>query len=228
MTTLDQLKVKLASGRISRRGFMEGALALGTTVAAAELMMGQALAAPSKGGTYMQGLTGGATSDSLDPAKILDSYMINVSSQLRNNLTEIGPDNQLRPELAESWEASADASTWTFKLRQGVEFHNGKSLEAADVVASFQHHLGEGTESAAKGIVQNITEVTADGKDTVVFKLSGGSADFPFIVSDYHLSICPAQDDGKMDWESGAGTGGYKLVKFEPGINTVVERNPNY
>jgi peptide/nickel transport system substrate-binding protein len=228
MLTIDQLKQKLAAGRISRRGFMEGALALGTTVAAAELMMGKALAAPSKGGTYKQALTGGATSDSLDPAKILDSYMINVSSQLRNNLTEIGPDNQLRPELAESWEASADAATWTFKLRQGVEFHNGKSLEAADVVASFQHHLGEDTESAAKGIVSNITEVKADGTDTVVFTLSGGSADFPFIVSDYHLPICPAKDDGTPDWESGAGTGGYKLVSYEPGVNTVVERNPNY
>jgi peptide/nickel transport system substrate-binding protein len=230
MTTLDDLKRRLTQGRISRRTFMEGAIALGASAATAELTMSQALAAtPKKGGTYMQALTGGATSDSLDPAKILDSYMINVSSgQLRNNLTEIGPDNQLRPELAESWEASADAATWTFKLRKGVEFHNGKSLEAADVVASFQHHMGEATESAAKGIVRQITEVRADGTDTVVFTLEGGNADFPFLVSDYHLGICPAKDDGTMDWESGVGTGGYKLVSFEPGVNTVVERNPNY
>jgi peptide/nickel transport system substrate-binding protein len=229
MITLDQLKQKLAAGKISRRGFMEGALALGATVAGAELMMGKALAAPSKGGTYKQGLTGGATTDSLDPAKTLDSYMINVNfGQLRNNLTEIGPDNQLRPELAESWEASADAATWTFKIRQGVEFHNGKTLDANDVVASFNHHLGEGTESGAKGIVKSITGVKADGKDTVVFSLEGGSADFPFLVSDYHLTICPAKEDGTMDWEGGVGTGGYKLVSFEPGVNTVVERNPNY
>ncbi len=88
MITLDQLKQKLAAGRISRRGFMEGALALGATVAGAELMMGKALAAPSKGGSFKQGLTGGATTDSLDPAKSLDSYMINVNSgQLHNNLT---------------------------------------------------------------------------------------------------------------------------------------------
>ncbi|MDH3666965.1 MAG: ABC transporter substrate-binding protein [Paracoccaceae bacterium] len=229
MITLDQLKKKLASGKISRRGFMEGALALGTTVAAAEMMMGEALAAPQKGGTYKQALTGGATSDSLDPAKTLDSYMINVNfGQLRNCLTEIGPDNQLRPELAESWEASADAASWTFKIRQGVEFHNGKTLDANDVVASFQHHLGEDTESAAKGIVKAITEVKADGNDTVVFNLEGGSADFPFLVSDYHLTICPAKDDGTLDWDGGVGTGGYKLVSFEPGVNTVVERNPNY
>ena len=229
MITLEQLKAKLAAGRISRRGFMEGALALGATVAGAELMMGKALAGPSKGGTFIQALTGGATTDSLDPAKILDTYMINVNSgQLHNNLTEIGPDNQLRPELAESWEASADASSWTFKIRQGVEFHNGKTLDANDVVASFQHHMGEKTESAAKGIVKAITEVKADGKDTVVFILDGGSADFPFIVSDYHLAICPAKADGTMDWQDGTGTGGYKLVSFEPGVNTIVERNPNY
>jgi peptide/nickel transport system substrate-binding protein len=228
MITLDQLKQKLASGAISRRGFMEGALALGATVAGAEMMMGKALAAPAKGGTYKQGLTGGATSDSMDPAKILDSYMINVSSQLRNNLTEIGPDNQLRAELAESWEASADAATWTFKLRKGVEFHNGKTLDADDVVASFNHHMGEASESGAKGIVRPITAVKADGKDTVVFTLSGGSADFPYLVSDYHLSICPANADGTSDVQSGIGTGGYKLVSFEPGVNTVVERNPNY
>ena len=132
MITLDQLKQKLAAGTISRRSFMEGALALGATVAAAEMMMGKALAAPSKGGSFKQGLTGGATTDSLDPAKSLDSYIINVNfGQLRNCLTEIGPDNQLRGELAESWEASADAATWTFNIRKGVEFHNGKTLDAS-------------------------------------------------------------------------------------------------
>ncbi|MEO0620762.1 MAG: ABC transporter substrate-binding protein [Pseudomonadota bacterium] len=228
MITLEGLKAQLKAGRIDRRRFMEGALALGTTVVAAEAMMGKALAAQSKGGTFKQALTGGATSDSMDPAKILDTYMINVSSQLRNNLTEIGSDNQLRAELAESWEASADAATWTFKLRQGVEFTNGKSLEAEDVVQSFLHHMGEGTDSAAKGLVEQVTEVKSDGKNTVVFTLSGGNADWPFIVSDYHLPICPAKDGGGIDWESGTGTGGYKVVSYEPGGTTIVERNPNY
>ncbi|MEM9144552.1 MAG: ABC transporter substrate-binding protein [Pseudomonadota bacterium] len=228
MITLDGLKADLKAGRISRRRFMEGALAIGTTVVAAEAMATKALAAPSKGGTFKQALTGGATSDSMDPAKILDTYMINVSSQLRNNLTEIGPDNQLRAELAESWEASADAATWTFKLRQGVEFTNGKSLESEDVVQSFLHHMGEGTESAAKGLIDQVTEVKSDGKDTVVFTLKGGNADWPFIVSDYHLPICPANSGGGIDWESGTGTGGYKVVSYEPGGTTIVERNPNY
>ncbi|MGF1501416.1 MAG: ABC transporter substrate-binding protein [Paracoccaceae bacterium] len=228
MLTLEGLKAALRAGRISRRQFMEGALLTGAGVAAAEMMASQALAQPSRGGTYIQALTGGASSDVLDPAKILDSYMINVSSQLRNNLTEIGPDNELRAELAESWEASSDASTWTFRLRQGVEFHNGKTLSSEDVVASFLHHMGEGTESAAKGLVEQVVEVKADGPEIVVFTLSGGNADWPFLVSDYHLPICPANADGTIDWQSGTGTGGYKLVSFEPGVNTVVERFPNY
>ena len=230
MTQRKRLKKFLESHRISRRDFMVQATAAGVAAAAASSMFDAAMAAaPKKGGHYRQGLTGGSSSDTLDPAQILDSYMINVSfGQLRNNLTEISPSGELIGELAESWSPSADAATWTFKLRKGVEFHNGKSLDANDVVASFNHHRGEDTKSAAKGIVSPIESIRADGKDTVVMALKGGNADFPFLVSDYHLGICPANSDGSIDWQSGVGTGGYSLESFEPGVNTVVKRNPNY
>ncbi|MEM7059177.1 MAG: ABC transporter substrate-binding protein [Pseudomonadota bacterium] len=227
---LKNLSKKLTRGQIDRRDFMMSAIAMGLTVSAATTIADKAQAAtPKKGGRFRQGLTGGATSDSLDPASFLDSYMINVGmGQLRNCLTEIGPDNKLRPELAESWEASPDAATWTFKIREGVEFHNGKTLDANDVVASIQHHIGPDSKSGAKGILQDITEIKADGKNTVVMTLSTGSADFPFLLSDYHTGICPANDDGTMDWQSGVGTGGYVLESFDPGIRTMTKRNPNY
>jgi len=231
MKQLEYYSTLLTLGKISRREFMGRAAALGVTTALATSMATKAVKAaePKQGGRLRQALTGGGTGDSLDPAQILDSYMINVSfGMLRNNLTEIAPDNSLIGELAESWEASDDAATWTFKIRQGVEFHNGKTLDANDVVASINHHRGETTKSAAKGIVEPVTDVKADGPDTVVFTLSGGSADFPFLVSDYHLGICPAKDDGTIDWESGVGTGGYSLVSFDPGVRTLVKRHPNY
>jgi peptide/nickel transport system substrate-binding protein len=231
MRELDYYCKLLELGRISRREFIGRAVALGATTALATSMANQAVQAaePKKGGRLRTALTGGSTADSLDPATILDAYMIGVSfGQLRNCLTELAPDNSLIGELAESWDASDDATEWTFKLRQGVEFHNGKTLDSTDVVESINHHRGEDSKSAAKGIIASISDIKADGADTVVFTLSGGSADFPYIMSDYHLSICPAKAEGGIDWESGVGTGGFTLDSFEPGIRTLTKRNANY
>lgn len=218
------------SGTVSRREFVTGVLALGVSVGAATAVVDEVAAAtPKKGGVIRVALTGGATSDSLDPGQILDLYMINLQfGQLRNGLTEVAADGSLIGELAESWEASANADTWHFKIRKDVEFHNGKTLDATDVAASLNHHLTEDSTSAAKGILSGIMSVKADGKHDVVVKLDGGDADFPFILSDYHLGICPANADGTIDWQSGTGTGGYILNEHEPGVQTRTTRNPNY
>ncbi|MBT4890513.1 MAG: ABC transporter substrate-binding protein, partial [Rhodospirillales bacterium] len=220
----------LREGKISRRDFINKTVVVGASLPVAMSLTNQIAMAdsPNKGGRFRQAITGGSTGDNLDPALIMDMYMANVSfGQLRNNLTEIGSDGNLIGELAESWDVSDDAMTWTFKLLKGVEFHNGKTLDAEDVVASINHHRGEDSKSAANSIVESIKDIRTDGKDVVIFELSGGSADFPYLLSDFHLSICPAKD-GSIDWQSGVGTGGYVLESFEPGISTETRRNPNY
>ncbi len=229
MKQLDYYARLLQHGKISRREFMGRALAAGATVAVASTLAAKAVKAATakKGGHLRVGVGHGATSDSLDSATFLDTYMQFVGYGLRNHLTEVSNTGKLIPELAEDWDASDDAVTWTFKLRKGVEFHNGKSLDAADVVASINHHLGEESKSAAKAILKPIADVKADGKDKVVFTLDAGNADFPFLVSDYHVAIMPAKDDG-VDAMSGIGTGGYVLEKFEPGVRTSLKRNPNF
>ncbi len=226
----NRLMQDLNNGKVSRRQFMSYAVALGVSMTGASTIMQRAEAAtPKKGGRLRVGLTGGATSDILDPGQILDLYMINLQfGQLRNGLTEVAANGDLIPELAESWESSPDATTWTFKIRQGVEFHNGKTLDSQDVVDSLNHHLGEDSKSAAKGILTGIASVKADGPSTVVVELSGGDADFPFILSDYHLGICPSNGDGTIDWQSGVGTGGYTMVEHDPGVRSLTKRNPNY
>ena len=226
----ERLHSSFERGGISRRNFISGALALGFSMTAASALVNKAEAAtPKKGGRLRTALTGGATSDVLDPGQILDLYMISVQfGQLRNGLTEVAADGNLIPELAESWEASPDAKVWTFQIRKDVEFHNGKTLDSRDVVDSFNRHIGEGTTSAAKGIMNGVDSFKTDGKNTVVVNLKGGDADFPFILSDYHLGICPANGDGTVDWQSGNGTGGYSLVEHEPGVRTLTKRNPNY
>lgn len=220
----------LQNKKVSRRQVMQYAAAFGAAGAISAPFGKPVLAAePKRGGRFRLGTIGGSAGDTLDPAQIPDFFMINLSSgQLRNGLTEIAPDGSLIGELAESWEASPGAATWTFKIRKGVEFHNGKSLDADDVVASMNHHRGEDSSSAAKGILASVVDIKADDKHTVVFRLSSGSGDFPYLVSDFHLGICPANGDGSIDWQSGVGTGGYVLENFDPGVRAVTKRNPNY
>ena len=135
----------------------------------------------------------GQTADSLDPGTHENGFMLALVQGYNNYLTEVAGDGSLVGQLAESWDASADAATWTFKLRKGVTYHNGREIAAEDVVASINHHRGEESQSAAKPIVAPITGIKADGKHTVVFSLEAGNADFPFIVSDYHLPIMPSE-----------------------------------
>ena len=229
MPKLDKLERLLTEGKISRREFVTQMAALGLTAAIAPsfLTSTAAAATPKKGGRFRVGLAGAATTDSLDPATLPDMMPQTVNRQLRNSLVEITPDSEPIPELAESWDASADASRWTFKLRKGVEFHNGKSFEAQDVIDSINHHRGKDSKSAAKGIVDPIKEIKADGKHEVTITLQEGNADFPFIISEYHLTICPAGTQG-AEYEKGIGTGPYMLVKHEPGVRCLTKRNPNY
>jgi peptide/nickel transport system substrate-binding protein len=210
----------------TRREALATGAAAGAMAAGLSIAPGVARAAPKKGGTLRLGIGHGSTTDSLDPATFENLYMQTVGAACYNKLTEIGNNGDLLPEAAESWEVSPDATTWTFKLRKGVEFHNGKTMDSADVVASIQHHLGEDSKSAAKGILEPVAEIKADGKDTVVFKLKSGSADFPFIISDYHLGIMPSKD-GKVDATSGIGSGSYAVQNYEAGVRTAFKRNPN-
>jgi len=213
---------------LSRRNLLVGASALGLASSGlGSLSLPARAAEPKQGGRLRYGCAHGSTTDTLDPATYENDFTIGMSYAFMNFLTEIATDGSLKPELAEGWEASSDARTWTFKLKEGIQFHNGKEMTADDVVASFNHHRGEDSKSAAKPIVEPITDIKADGKYTVVFTLDGGNADFPFIVSDYHIGIMPATD-GKIDPSKGIGTGPYAIKEFEPGVRALFTKNPNY
>jgi peptide/nickel transport system substrate-binding protein len=229
MSELKELESLLAHGKITRRDFLARLSVLGITAAVSPALWTTPAraAAPKKGGRLRLGMAGGSTTDSLDPATITDAMAYNINWQLRNCLVEVDYESNLVPELAKSWKASNDAATWTFELRKGVEFHNGKTMDAEDVVFSINHHRGKDSTSAAKGIVDPIQNIETDGKYTVIFSLKEGNADFPFIVSDPHLTIVPVGTKG-ADWEKGIGTGGFMLDSHEPGYRALTKRNPNY
>ena len=230
MKRLDELKRALRLGTISRREFLAQATALGLTAGfATSLLGGTAHAAtPKKGGRLRIGRGHGSTTDVLDPGVSTNGFTMMQIFGTRNCLTELDNTGKLIPELAESWEVSADAAEWRFKLRKGVEFHNGKSMDANDVIASMHHHTREGSKSAGKALVKPIKKVTADGNDVVVFTLESGNADFPYVMADFHLPIMPAKADGSIEWETGVGTGPYVVEKFDPGVRSFYKRFPNY
>jgi peptide/nickel transport system substrate-binding protein len=229
MTDIKALVEAVKSGSLDRREFVKRAGALGLAAPFATSFLSQSVhaATPKKGGKFIQGLGFGSTTDSLDPGTHENSFTTSVVYAYANHLTEVDNSGQLVPELAESYEASADAKTWTFKLRQGVEFHNGKTMTADDVIASLNFHRGDDTKSAGKSLLAPIESMTKKGKYEIEFKLKASNADFPFIVSDYHLPILP-ELDGAMDWQAGHGTGGYTIENFEPGVRATFKRNPNY
>ena len=212
---------------LSRREFLSCMSAFGLASLLPSQAVDQSAGAnlPQKGGRLRIGMSGAGLSDSLDPATISAVFMYNLSfGQLRNNLVELDAQGMLVPELAESWEVSTDAKQWRFQLRRGVEFHHGKTLNAQDVIESFNHHRGSNSISAAKSLLANIAELSAEGKHSVVFVLQAAQADFPYVLTDYHLTIQPAGEP----LTTGVGTGGYRLVDFDPGVRALTQRNPNY
>ena len=193
-TYIKQQQSKLTSGSINRRQFMTAVLATGVTVPTALGLASQAMAAtPKKGGTFRYGSGHGSTTDTLDSGTSENHFTLVNTYNIANHLTHIDSDGKLKGDLAETYESS-DAQTWVFNLHKGVEFHNGKTLTAQDVVATIEHHGGEGSKSAANGLLTAVKSVKADGANTVVFELETPNADFPFIISDYHISIRPEGD----------------------------------
>ena len=215
------------SAGVTRRSVLRGATALGAAALILPAGMRAASAEPKKGGILRIGMGHGSTSDSLDPGSWDNAYSQVFATSRHNYLTEIDADGALQPEIAESWEASADAATWTFKIRQGVSFHSGKALDAEDVIASINYHRGEDSKSAAKPIVDGITDINSEGSHTVVVTLDAGNADFPFIMSDYHIAMLPAKD-GAIDPTTTDGCGPYVVDHFEAGVEAKMTRNPNY
>jgi peptide/nickel transport system substrate-binding protein len=218
--------IRPSFGPVTRRGFVGGAAALGVTTALATTLAGRMVKAdtPKKGGDLKLGIDGGESTDVLDPATYTATYLQTVGYCWGNNLVELDESAKATPELAESWEAKAGAVEWVFKIRKGVQFHNGKELTAADVVYSINHHRGEGSKSGAAGSLTSVTDVKASDTHEITITLDSGNADLPYLMSDYHLMIMPEGSDPN----SGVGTGAFTIESFEPGVRTLAKRNPNY
>lgn len=228
-TSFDSLKSQFASGRISRRRFIRSATAMGLLSAVPlGLLQDQARAdGPKKGGHLRVATVQGSTTDTLDSSQLTSGMTSFLFMSIYSQLTEVAPDGSLVPLLAESFEpVNGNPAEWLFTLRKDVQFHDGKTFDADDVIVSISRHRGEESKSAMKSFAETITGMKKDGDHCVIFSLKEPNVDFPFVLSAQQLSIHPAKD-GKIG-ELGIGTGAYSLEKFAPGQTASLTRNPNF
>ncbi len=224
---LEYLSHHVVSGQLSRRVFLGRAAALGVSAAFANSLLAGAAAAqaPVKGGTLKAGMVGGESTNSLDPGTWASQVPYTFGRCWGEQLLETSPTGEIEYRLADAYDASDDAKTWTFRIRKGVTFHDGKELTPADIVATMERHADANSKSAALPFVQEFESVKADGGN-VVITLKEPNADLPYVVGDYHLMIQP--NGGKDNPTAGIGTGPYKIAVNEPGVRHVGERHEGY
>ena len=201
------------------------AAAAARTAAAAEAAAAAA-AGPKYGGSLVVAMV--ASSSTLDPAYIIDTADYAVTDLAYDNLLMIQPDFSVKPELATSWEANDDLSSYTFHLRRGVKFHHGKDFTAEDVLFTFNRLLDPVVDSPARAVLDPIEDIVAVDDYTVRFDLSGPNGFFLDTLSIFQARILPADVDVERLTFEEFGTGPFILEEHEPAIRTTLVRNPDY
>ena len=208
-----------------------GAYLVVTTLGLAVLPMTRPTAAQQavRGGTLT--FATGADPDSLDPQNTQSNPGEQVNRMMHENLVRFSAKMQLEPALAESWLASKDGLTWTFKLRKGVKFHDGAPFDAKAVKYFFDRVLGDEKPFKASlytPVVQG-AEVIDDSTVRVILKQPFGA--FLFIMAHSAGAIVsPAahQKWGKDLALHPVGTGPFKFVEWMKGDHVTMERNDGY
>ena len=138
-------------------------------------------------------------------------------------LTKITSDSRTVPLLAESWTASPDLRTWTFRLRRGVRFHNGEPFDAAAVKFSFERAADKGSTNKDRAVYANIERIDAPEAHTVVLKLKHGNPDLLFQLGQATAVIVEPRSAAGNGTQP-VGTGPYRLEAWNKGSSVTLLR----
>ena len=181
-----------------------------------------------------------------DPAIGYDWQNWSMIKSLFDGLMDYKPGTtELIPDLAESYTISEDGLVYTFKLRPGVKFHNGRDLTATDVKYSIERSVNPETQSPGQGFfwqikgfdemaagnAQELTGITTPDDQTVVIELSQPDATFLQIVAINFAFAVPREEVEKYGPDFGrnpVGTGAYKMTEWSLGQRVVFERHEDY
>ena len=183
---------------------------------------------PKRGGTLNFGRDTGPTQ--LDPANSIVAGDVYTLDKIFEPLYITSPSGVLTPWLAEGHTMSSDGKSWTFALRPGVKFSDGKPVTPADVVFSI-HRAATDAAGPLSFLDFAIKSIKATGTRTVTFELSQPWAPFLSDISVFANSILPADFGGaseKAFFANPIGTGPFVLKSFQKGAGVTLTRNKNY
>lgn len=204
-----------------------GALARGAWASSAP---SRTTALPRRGGTIRAGLTGGGGTDTLDPQNALGPPDFARAALMFDPMVGMTTGGQPTLLLAEDISSNSDATEWTIKVRQGVEFHNGKELTSDDVVYSFKRMLDpqKPTQDTLCLSLVNEAQISKVDKYTTRFPCHSSFATFVETLSGIGAGLTFAIVPVDFNPKKPIGTGPFKYVSFVPNDITVVTRNPHY
>lgn len=210
------------AAEFTRRTLLAGAF--GVSAAAVAGCGAPALVVPEQaargqaqpGGVLRIARPAASAAETLDSASSLSAY--EYLGAIYNRVVRLDPQGQVVPDLATEWSSNADATEWTFKLRDGVHFHNGKPFTAQDVRYSIGHVLDPATASPQAGTLSSMfgpegMHVVDD--TTIRFQLLTPNAEFPSLLSAYQCYIIPEGSAATIG-TTGIGTGPFRLESFRP------------
>lgn len=152
--------------------------------------------------------------------------------QLFNNLVMMDVDYNIIPDLADSWEYNDDYTQLTFKLHEGVKWHDGQDFTADDVV--FTMNTIKEQSGTLSGNIANITSIEATDANTVVFTSSVPDTTLLYNLAWFGGSIIPKHIYEGTDWttnpanQAPIGTGPFKFVRAQTGVSVELEANKDY
>ena len=178
------------------------------------------------GGTLVAGVDGGGSNDTLDPAQVFSNTDFARAYNLYEPLVQRDAQNNFVWVLAESAEPSQAAKIWTIRLRRGVEFHNGKTFTADDVIYTWKRILNPKFPNFSSGLIKGIDLANTKKLDdyTLQVALHTPNAVFMENLTGTWSLIIPVG----FDLKNPVGTGPFKYQSFTPGQQSVFLKNANY
>ncbi len=223
------------AGRLDRRGLLVHGARVGLVAPVLAGLLGMAAPfrqarAQGKAGATIR-VASAMPTTAINPVTVANTGGLVMLMQTGEFLVRDMPNLVLQPCLALGWKPNDDGTVWTFALRPGVKFHNGKTMTSADVVATMDKlsdpKNGSNALSAFRGVLSKGGTKAVDDL-TVEFHLDAPNGNFPYLVSsdNYNAIIVPA---GYDEFEKTfIGTGPFKLERFTPKVGASFVRNPEY